>query len=184
MKVLTFVLSAFLYAMLLSGCGIFSSIYTPVSDVSAKTARLPYPVVTLWGENGVECSMSMNLEPGQTGDYVLHKFEGVCGSDMAKEIRFVNLPSAATILLTDSDGSDNYYHSCVKAQGGDFWFELKTTKKNATMKDALEIDNLQSVANGTIIVPGFLMVDKYIKTGTTMMYRLSCIRVSLSNVAP
>lgn len=115
---------------------------------------------------------------GQTRIYELPADESPCRSFMNKtnEIYFSELPSAAQITLTgnslcnttDPDMEDN------------FWIKLKTTLK-FTSPESMSMQYFFSQTKGTIIKPGLLLVDYYLKgEAADAVDQLSCVKVVTS----
>jgi len=115
---------------------------------------------------------------GQTRIYELPADESPCRAFMNKtdDIYFSELPSAAQITLTgnsvcNTDGPDTE---------DNFWIKLKTTLK-FTSPESMSMQYFFSQTKGTIIKPGLLLVDYYLKgEAADAIDQLSCVKVVTS----
>lgn len=95
----------------------------------------------------------------------------------ARSITFENLPSATEILLTDSNSCKTTGESETI---GKFWIKLRTTKKVST-PGTMQMSYAFAHPNNTVILPGMLLVDKYLKGDSTdALDALSCVTITTS----
>ncbi|OAI94189.1 hypothetical protein [Pseudomonas putida] len=98
-------------------------------------------------------------------------------NDKAWSIAFEDLPSATEILLTDNSTCTT---SGTDVAVGKFWIKLKTTRK-VTITEIMQLPYFFRFTQNTIIKPGLLLVDSYLKgSSTDALNALSCIRITTS----
>ncbi|CAI8967994.1 hypothetical protein [Pseudomonas sp. IT-P176] len=116
-------------------------------------------------------------EAGQTVVYPL-SITSPCESNTARDIEFNEIPSATTILLTDSPFCN------TNDLEENFWFRFKTIKKSTTT-DYIELEYFKSYVPGSIVRPGLVLTDRWLKPGHEIVRdRLSCIAISTSAAPP
>ncbi|WP_338523179.1 hypothetical protein NUH87_25685 [Pseudomonas batumici] len=119
--------------------------------------------------------------PGTTVNYDFTAPTSPCPNDKTFSMEIVEFPSAMTILMTDNSHCEKNFND----YGGEFWLELKTTKKLTTSSKIREIAHIASSPPGTIIDPGVLLVAVEKKDGHVIIRdNVSCIKITASGTPP
>ena len=124
-------------------------------------------------ENAI-CSLPVP-EPGNTKAYSFVNAPLQCErwNDRARSIQLTNVPSATTIIMSESGDCGRY--------SSNSWLVMKTTKKQ-TNSTIIAIEYLTTFQKNQIIEPGLQMIDLQIKN--EFRDKVSCIHITTSATPP
>lgn len=114
--------------------------------------------------------------PFKTGIYNF-KNQGAgfgCENDDKSMIELNDVPSATTVLLTDTD-------DCNKKSDQNYWVEFKTIKQPTNARQLL-INRFFEKNNGDVIVPGIRLIDSYRRNDDSLKGKLSCVVIKRSDL--
>lgn len=97
-----------------------------------------------------------------------------CENDDKSMIELNDVPSATTVLLTDTD-------DCNKKSNQNYWVEFKTIKQPTNVKQLL-ISQFFEKNNGDVIVPGIRLIDAYRRNDDSLTGKLSCVVIKRSDL--
>lgn len=117
-----------------------------------------------------------NISKKQIVSHPLVGGRSPCTNNSTVSIELEAVPSATTILLTDSA-------YCIKEDSKDFWIELRTTQKSTTMS-SLRLEEFFTYGVGDIVREG-VQLKGFFKNGSeTSLEKLSCVRIETSAAPP
>lgn len=157
----------------------------PIASLFALIACLLVPVSTFAAGGSIsfakinEETCTLPIPPtgsGATWQYELEGNKEQCQDNQQEFVVFDQFPSASKILLTDSPTCST---ELDKDHG--FYFLIKTTKKQSTTLQRIQLRHLADFGENKFIYPGFLLEKFGLYDQNQIYQRLSCIRITVSS---
>lgn len=154
--------------------------------------------IILRDKDNYNCALDVPaLGSGVTYQYEMKAVSSKCKTDFrARSIEFIELPSAVKIFLADDfwcsestsqDEEEEEEEGKGKPEKNtrNFWIKLKTTKKSTSVggngsTQGAEVHYLLTYGKNSFIGPGLLLEDKYQRSGSQNLDKLSCIKLTAS----